>query len=227
MRPLKQDTQRSCESPIPIEGWTGPWAARAAGWQPCPRKGCGTGQALRSLPTQTIPWFYDVQVFDTLTDLDRYAEVWLKFSVKPCGLRRAFVQNSFSKEIHSINMRTEAISIRKLSLWVCAHRQGLWSSPPLWNTSEATAHSVQFSMSGYYWRLKIDAPSNHTTCTRYKSPMQTDRQEATVHSPRDKNMLFSRRSRSQWVSVTTGEALRSTVPHTCRRMVKASGCLHP
>jgi len=40
-------------------GWTEPWAAWSAGWQPCPWQGVGTAWVLSSLPTQAVLWFYD------------------------------------------------------------------------------------------------------------------------------------------------------------------------
>ena len=64
---LAQAAQRSCGSPLPgsAQGQVG-WSSEQPDLVedvPADGRGVGTRWALRSLPTQTILWFYDVGSF--------------------------------------------------------------------------------------------------------------------------------------------------------------------
>ena len=50
-------------------GWMELWATWSGGRCPCSWQGGGTRWSLRSLPTQTILWFYDLLVFTAVLNL--------------------------------------------------------------------------------------------------------------------------------------------------------------
>ena len=54
-----QAAQRRCGCLIPggVQGQAGRTLGSLSGWQQCPQQGIGTGCSLKSLPSQTIPWF--------------------------------------------------------------------------------------------------------------------------------------------------------------------------
>ena len=64
-------------------GWMELWATWAGGRCPCSCRGVGTRWALRSLPTQTILWFYDSMIFSPSGHFNLYV-----FSLSPCILNQ-------------------------------------------------------------------------------------------------------------------------------------------
>jgi len=64
---LAQAAQRSCGCPLPgrIQGQVG-WGSEHPGLVegvPAHGRGAGMRWSIRSLPTQTVPWFYDLWLY--------------------------------------------------------------------------------------------------------------------------------------------------------------------
>lgn len=160
-----------------------PWKSSRPGWGPwsnggclCPQQGVGMRRSLSSIPTETIPWFYDSVVRngtalaptlppsphlscpcctpDTLRDISVYA----KFLVHVCALDRSADSNT-SERMSRCSFATEqpCMTTRWLPYGTISSRI-FWRSPLCYQARSAVGYPSIPAASGRLLRFNTPAP---------------------------------------------------------------------